>query len=210
MVPEIPKVTNYCSKATLERLTFPSYTSTNMAAPPSKSLKNLTGKWKLNKSLSDDISPVLELQGVNLLLRKAISSASVHLRISQPSENEIRVEQTATAAGIPGTTEQYTLDYQWRENKDAFFGQVKGRSRWIEKSEVTEDGLKGELDKLDEEEEEGELIEATSEHVDGKWAATHVWGFLEIQGQRRHVRKVVVRGKNGEEVRVMMVYDWDE
>lgn len=178
-----------------------------MSAPPSKTLKDLAGKWKLNKSLSDDISPVLELQGVSLLLRKAISSASVHLNISQPSKDEIHIEQTATAASIPGTTEQYILDYQWRENKDPFFGQIRGRSRWIDRSEVVEDGLK---DGLDEFEDEGELIEATGGDVDGKWSATHIWGFLKIQGQRKHVRKVVVKGKHGEEVRVMMVYDWDE
>jgi hypothetical protein len=177
-----------------------------MAAPPSKTLHDLAGKWKLDKSLSDDISPVLELQGVNTLLRKAISTASVHLKISQPSENEIHIEQTAIAASIPGTTEQYILDCQWRENKDPFFGKVKGRSRWIDRSEVTEDGLKEGLDKL----EAGDLIEATGGDVDGKWSATHIWGFLEIRGQRKHVRKVVVRGKSGEEVRVMMVYDWVE
>lgn len=122
----------------------------SMSAPPSKSLKNLAGKWKVNKSLPDDISPVLELQGVKVLLRKAISSASVHLKISQPSESEIHIEQTATATSIPGTTEQCILDYQWRENKDAVFGQIKGRSRWIDRSEATEDGLKDGLDKLDE------------------------------------------------------------
>ncbi|ERF75476.1 hypothetical protein EPUS_07008 [Endocarpon pusillum Z07020] len=114
-----------------------------MSAPPEKTLKTLSGNWKLNKSLSDDISPVLELQGVNTLLRKAISAASVHLRISQVSENEIHIAQTATAAGIPGTTEQYILDYQWRENNDPFFGQIKGRSRWIDRSEVDEEGLFG-------------------------------------------------------------------
>lgn len=176
----------------------------NMSAPPEKSLKNLSGNWKLNKSLSDDISPVLELQGVNSLLGKAISMASVHLKISQPSEKEIHIAQTATAASIPGTTEQYILDYQWRENKDPFFGQVKGRSRWIDRNEIDEEGLKDGLDKFD----EGQLIEATGGDVDGKWSATHVWGFLDVQGQRKHVRKVVVKGRNKEEVRVMMVYDW--
>jgi hypothetical protein len=177
-----------------------------MSTPPSISLKNLAGKWKLNKALSDNISPVLELQGVNSLLRKAISSASIHLKISQPNESEIRIEQTAIAASIPGTTEQYILDYKWRENKDPFFGQIRGRSRWIDRGDVTEDGLKDGLDKLD----DGELIEATGGVVDGNWSATHIWGFLEVQGERKHVRKVVVKGKKGKEVRVMMVYDWAE
>lgn len=177
-----------------------------MSAPPSKSLKNLAGKWKLNKALSDDISPVLELQGVSALLRKAISAASVHLKISQPSENEIHIEQTAITAKIPGTTEQYILDHQWRENKDPFFGQVRGRSRWVDRSEVTEEGLRQGLDRF----EEGGLIEAEGGDLGGHWNATHIWGFLEIDGQRWHGRKVAVKGKDGQEVNVMMVYDWVE
>lgn len=55
---------------------------TSMAAPPHKTLCNLRGQWKLNKSLSDEIAPILALQGNNTLLRKAISSASVTLNIS--------------------------------------------------------------------------------------------------------------------------------
>jgi hypothetical protein len=142
---------------------------------------------------------------VILLLRKTISSASPRLKISQPHPNEIRIEQTATAEGIPGTTEQYILNHKWRENRGPFFGQIRGRSRWTDRSEVEEEGLRGGLDELD----EGALIEATGGDVDGHWRATHVRGFLEIQGHRKHVRKVVVKGKDGEEVRVMMVYDRD-
>ena len=106
----------------------------------------------------------------------------------------------------PGTTEQYILNYQWRENKDPVFGQVRGRSRWVDRYEVTEDGLKEGLDEL----EEGKLIEVTGGDLDGNWSATHIWGLLEIEGERKHVRKVVVKRKNGDEVRVMMVYDWAE
>jgi hypothetical protein len=128
----------------------------------------------------------------------------VYLKISQPGENEIRIEQTATAASIPGTTEQYILDYEWRENRDPFFGQVRGRSRWVDRGEVEEEGLKDGLDNL----EEGRLIEAAGGDVEGKWSAIQIWGFLEIERERKHVRKVVVKGKNHEEVRSMMVYDW--
>jgi hypothetical protein len=156
------------------------------------------------KARSDDISPILKLQGVNTLLRKAISTASVYLKISQPSENEIRMDQTATAVSIPGTTGQYILDYEWRKYRDPFFGQIRGRSRWIDRGEVEEERLKDGLDNL----EEGRLIEATGGDRRGQVSATHIWGFLEIQGERKHVRKVVVKGKNHEEVRIVMVYDW--
>ena len=69
-----------------------------MAAPKEKTLQNLRGKWTLKKDFSDDFTPVLELQGIKALLRKAIGAASVHLKISQPSENEVQMEQIATVA----------------------------------------------------------------------------------------------------------------
>ena len=81
-----------------------------MAAPTDVTLQNLAGKWTLNKELSDDFSAVLALQGVIVLIRKAVGTASVHLKITQPSANELNMAQTATAASIPGTTEEYILD----------------------------------------------------------------------------------------------------
>ena len=99
-----------------------------MAAPSHITLEHLSGTWKLNMNLSDSIEPILAAQGVNTLLRKAISSASVTLFVSQPERDRYEIKQKATAAGIPGTTEEYILDWEWRENHDAFFGQVKGMS----------------------------------------------------------------------------------
>ncbi|KAL8648682.1 MAG: hypothetical protein Q9210_004843, partial [Variospora velana] len=80
-----------------------------MAPSPSqeKTLANLAGKWNLNKSLSTaDIASILAIQGTSTMLRHAIASASVTLSISQPNDNEYTIKQTATAAGIPGTTER--------------------------------------------------------------------------------------------------------
>jgi hypothetical protein len=59
--------------------------------------------------LSDDFTAVLEMQSIKPLIGKAVGAASVHLKIKQPSENEFRMEQIATAAAIPGTTEESML-----------------------------------------------------------------------------------------------------
>ena len=178
-----------------------------MAAPKEKTLQDLAGSWTLNKDLSDDFRPVLEMQGVNAIIRKAIGVASVHLKISQPSENELRMEQTATAAAIPGTTEEYILDWEWRSNHDAFFGDIEGRSRWITQSEARNGGAEGDWP---EEESNGKLIQATGKKSDAAWTATHLWGFEEVSGQRRHTRRVKVVDKNGNELRVRMVYDFND
>lgn len=175
-----------------------------MAAPTHKTLHDLTGQWKLNRSLSDDISPILALQGTNALLRKAISSASVTLNISQPNPDEYSIHQSATAASIPGTTEQYILDNKWRKNHDAFFGDVNGRSRWIELGEAKGiEGLQG-----DWEEGEGKLILAEGGKPDEKWSAMRIWGFEKVGDGRRYTQRVKVWSKDSEEVKVKMVYDF--
>lgn len=114
-----------------------------MAAPPSKTLQSLSGKWKLYKELSDDFTSVLALQGVNALIRKASSAAAVHLTITQPSHNQVNMKQTATAAAIPSATEEYTLDWQWRSNHDALFGDIEGRSRRISVRDARREGGQG-------------------------------------------------------------------
>lgn len=177
-----------------------------MAAPPFKTLQSLAGKWKLNKDLSDDFTPILTLQGVNTLLRKAISSASVHLTISQPSQDQVNMKQTATAASIPGTTEEYVLDWQWRSNHDAFFGQIEGRSRWISVEDAQKEAWQGEWIEGD---SDSKLINAVGKKPDGAWEATHIWGFEMVNGERRHTRRVKAVSRAGEEIRVKMVYDFE-
>ncbi|TVY54938.1 hypothetical protein LSUE1_G009423, partial [Lachnellula suecica] len=105
-----------------------------MAAPPEITLKDLTGDWVMNKTLSDDTDPILVLQGVSWFTRKAISLATITLHTKQytDSDNEthIDIEQTATG-GIKGTTEIRVLNWSERTHTDSIFGTVKGRSRWL-------------------------------------------------------------------------------
>jgi hypothetical protein len=177
-----------------------------MAAPEEVTLQNLAGKWSLNKALSDDFSQVLALQGVNVLIRKAIGAASVYLNIVQDSQTELKMEQTATAASIPGTTEEYVLDWEWRTNHDAFFGNVEGRSRWISQEEARQNGAQGGWPADD---SEGKLIQAVGKKPNGAWKATHLWGFEEVDGTRRHTRRIRIVSKDGEEIIVRMVYDFE-
>jgi hypothetical protein len=44
----------------------------NMASPPEITCTNLTGKFSMNKTLGDNIEPMLVLQGISWPLRKAI------------------------------------------------------------------------------------------------------------------------------------------
>ena len=183
--------------------------SPNMAAPPNITLQNLSGRYTLNKSYSDDFSKVLALQGVNTLIRKAATAASVHMTITQPFPDKIKMAQSVTAGKIPGTTEDYTLDWEWRSNEDSFFGTVEGRSRWVSVMDGRQSGVvdQGEGDWI-EGDSEGKLIQAEGKKPDGEWEAAHLWGFEIVDGERRHTRRVLVKNNKGDELMVRMVYDF--
>ncbi|KAL8763114.1 MAG: hypothetical protein Q9184_001007 [Pyrenodesmia sp. 2 TL-2023] len=85
-----------------------------MAAPAEITLWDLDGYWVMSKSLSDPLDPVLALQGINWLIRKAVSLATVTMRAIETKDTtgttHIRVEQMATG-GIKGETEERKLDW---------------------------------------------------------------------------------------------------
>ncbi|KAL2041348.1 hypothetical protein N7G274_005730 [Stereocaulon virgatum] len=177
-----------------------------MAAPPEKTLKDLNGKWVMNKSLSDDYDRILEMQGIGWFLRKAISYATVTLTINQYTDSSnlthFDIKQVATG-GVQGTTENRTLDWTWRDHKDGIFGNVKGRSRWVKLGDVDDDEfLKVGYDDL-----EGEHVQAWAENVEKGWTADQIWGFEQINGERRYVRHVVVR-KGDDWKQARLVYDY--
>ena len=177
-----------------------------MASPESKTLQTLVGEFKLNEDLSDDFTQVLGFVGVNMLIQKASGAASVYLKIQQPSHDEIKMEQTAMSAAVPGLKEDYKLDWQWRAGHDPFFGDVETRCRWLTQEEAKEIGADGQWSKDD---SEGKLIQAMGKPPHGGWTATHWWGFEAVSGARRHTRYVEVVGRDGKEIKVRMVYDFE-
>lgn len=70
--------------------------SLEMATTP-KSLKDLSGKWSMNRNDSTDVDAVLKIQGFNIMMRKAISVAPVNLSIRQPSADEIHIDQSTVS-----------------------------------------------------------------------------------------------------------------
>lgn len=184
---------------------FPGEYILSMAAPSHKTLPDLAGLWKLNKQLSDDISPVLAVQGINGLLTKAMSSASIKVKIRQPKEDQYTFIQYATAASIPGTSQQYLLDNDWRTEKDALYGDVTGRSLWVSLGQIQETmaDIGG-----DWEESEGRLILADGGKPDAKWTVRTIWGFEELAGGRRFVQRLKEWNKKGEQAIIKMVYDF--
>ncbi|KAI1150533.1 hypothetical protein F4825DRAFT_398123 [Nemania diffusa] len=190
-----------------------------MAAPASKTIKDLSGKWSINKTLSDPTDPALALQGMSWLLRKAIGAASIVLAVTQyvdeAGQTHIDIEQSAS--GLRGTREARVLNWTAREHKDWLFGTARGRSKFISLGELATLVGEGEARKegwvdsdfLALDWEGGEADEVVLNHVDADagWQATQVWGFQVVGGERRYVRNVVVR--KGEKYECLkMIYDF--
>ncbi|KAF3001909.1 nuclear protein localization protein 4, partial [Curvularia kusanoi] len=176
---------------------------------------------KKNKSLSDAFDPVLALQGIGWLTRKALGAATVNLHIkhytAEDGATKIDIDQIISG-GLKGSAEERTLDWQYREHTDYLFGSVRGRNRYttlaalLEEAKgkgVTEEDAKFLAEGWLKENEEGEVLESWVENEGSKWTAWQVWGFAEIGGERKQTRRVVVRKTDKDEVkRVRLVYDY--
>jgi len=184
-----------------------------MSAPGEITLRDLTGEWVMNKTLSDDTDAILALQGIGWWTRKAISLATVTLHTKQYTTEDghthIDIEQTATG-GIKGTTELRELDWQEREHEDHVFGKLKGRSRWLGLDGVEDPFLKDGWLEGDEEVSgpAGEKhIESWVANEEKGWTADQIWGFAIIDGKRYYVRRVVVT-KGDTVLKARLVYNW--
>lgn len=187
-----------------------------MAAPAHKSTKDLNGKWVMNKSQSDSAEPCLVLQGIGFIIRKSINMATISLDINQ-YEAPPKAPNTATdivthidilqsASSLTSTQENRCLDDFFRDHYDWLFGNVKGRTTWVSVEDIEDAFLK----KNWLVEGEGKtLIKSHVESKDSNWTATQVWGFQEVEGQRKYARHVVVV-KGNERAEVRFVYDFVE
>ncbi|KAK1755032.1 hypothetical protein QBC47DRAFT_207595 [Echria macrotheca] len=194
-----------------------------MAAPPSKTIKDLNGKWVMNKSQSDSIEPGLALQGIGWVTRKAVGMTTLTLHVKQfdappsppadpsgPEVTHIEIEQTGTA-GFKGTSEKRCLDYTFREHSDWLFGSVRGQTKWIARADVKDPFLNSN-DWLEGEAEAGGPAGETHvlsyvESLDNGWTATQIWGFQLVGGERKHVRLIVI-AKGTDRVELKLVYDY--
>lgn len=208
-----------------------------MAAPENKSIHNLNGKWQVNKTLSDSFEPVLALQGVGFLTRKAIGAATLTLHISQsegpPSAcplqpiadpaaekvSHILVDQTLTG-GIKGNSENRCADGRPRAHSDWLFGTVEGSTHWIRGpgaaaaavrqygDEFLGKGWPVETDANGATDADLLANRVVNQDAGRGWVATQIWGFQTAKdGRRRYTRNIVVT-KAKERVAVQLVYDF--
>ncbi|CAE7000386.1 hypothetical protein PTNB73_09587 [Pyrenophora teres f. teres] len=193
-----------------------------MAAPSNIDIKNLDGKWSMNKGISDPFDPVLALQGIGWLTRKGLGAATItqHLR-QTPATGEdgapttdITIEQFVTG-GIKGNVEKRILDWSPRAHTDWLFGTVQSKNRYSTLAKIKEEnnGQPADAEFLAEgwlkETEEGEIVEGFTVNEKQAWTAWQVWGFADIGGERKLTRRFVVRKTGKDEfTRVRLAYDY--
>lgn len=140
--------------------------------------------------MSGDYDSVLALQGVNLLIRMVIARTTLTVAMKQWEEDGVtHLEfQNAIASSLPGSTENFTLNWEPTEFYDHYFGNVRDRARWVKVDDLEEDFLRNGW-----EEGTAEVIHLFTDHLDVDVTTSQVCGFEFIDGLRRHTRRMVVK-----------------
>ncbi|KAJ5307064.1 hypothetical protein N7508_006079 [Penicillium antarcticum] len=187
-----------------------------MASPIEITIQNLTGRYAINSALSDSIEPLLELQGVNFFVRKAISKASAKMSVRQiPAfcgATQLVMEQST--AGLKAE-EKLVFDWCTTKVTKGPLGEVEQSSRIgstseIEFTTITKQEhaafLKGEVSAWLED-STGKHIHMVGKSVSDQWTVEEVWGFELIDEKRYHTKRwVAINGEK--ETQGRFVFDY--
>ncbi|KAF8807726.1 hypothetical protein BYT27DRAFT_7097627 [Phlegmacium glaucopus] len=187
-----------------------------MAVPSDLTVLDITGKYTMNKSLSDPrTDDILAMQNVSWLTRLAIKYGTITLSVKHYKDDSdgnaiehIDIDQTVTG-GIPGTRETRVLNWRERENNDHVFGHVMGKSRRVPVDQLDVAFLKEgwTADTI----EHGlvqSYVESDTPKSGISWIADQTWGIENIEDERRYVRHVKFTGPKNQDVEARLVYDY--
>jgi len=183
-----------------------------MAAPDSITALNFSGKWYMNKTLSDSTDEILKQQGVSWVKRTVIGAASITLDVKHYKDDDgverIDIDQTLTG-GISGTREERILNWTPRPHNDHIFGPIIGKSRRAKLEEVEDEYLKkGWLPDTVETGVINSLVESDTPKSNTTWTAEQVWGFQVADGVRRWTRHIRFVGPKGDIILARVYYDY--
>ncbi|TDL28594.1 LCCL domain-containing protein [Rickenella mellea] len=183
-----------------------------MAAPADMTTLDISGEYVMNKAQSDPHDEILRLQGISWLTRNVIKLATITLYVKHYKDAEgiehIDVQSVGTG-GFKGNKEERTFDWQPREVSDPLFGPVVGKSRRTKIEAVDKEWLKeGWTQDTIEHDAVESYVESDTPKSGTSWVGHQIWGFAEIEGVRKHVRRVHFTGPKGEEITARLVYDY--
>ncbi|KAJ5928195.1 hypothetical protein N7466_007151 [Penicillium verhagenii] len=197
-----------------------------MAAPISKDITNLVGKWRLNRKLSDDPDAVFALQGVPWITRKVLRFANLSLEITQSvslsdtssesatdsssdigSVTTMHVKQVVHPGGFNSET-SCPLNGVGQDMSLPIFGDITMQLRYMNTATIMDDELRNAF-------EEGcssnLVIDEEAYNTKMDWTARVFWGFEMIDGKRYFTRHATTKkgSKNDGIVTARMVYDYE-
>lgn len=161
--------------------------------------------YSQNKSLSDDQEPILVIQKVGWIQRKAIGAATLELTIKIYEQDGVTKFDTGIKPSMgPASTEERFLDWEKVVDfKHPLFGSGKNRTKYITVSELDDEFLSKGW------EEGTEELILTQNEMDTGIVTKLVHGFELVGGERHYVRHVLSKNKKGEEAKVRLVYNYE-
>ncbi|RFU80555.1 hypothetical protein TARUN_1674 [Trichoderma arundinaceum] len=181
-----------------------------MAAPIEANILDVTGRWRLNRALSDSLESTFTLQGIPWIVRKVINWANLELQYVKllPEDNSTATrfsfKQTVRPGGFD-TKNEYIVDGEKRTDTIPIFGEVTMYCDYVSRHDLTEEQLLGrDIESVDE--GHAAIVEVvTSENMG--WKTITVWGFETIDGERRLCKyNTTVKGEHIE--KAIMVHDY--
>ncbi|EHK20210.1 uncharacterized protein TRIVIDRAFT_48080 [Trichoderma virens Gv29-8] len=181
-----------------------------MATPIEANILDVTGRWRLNRSLSDSLESTFALQGIPWIVRKIINWADLELQyIKLPVESDrtatkFSFKQTVRPGGFD-TKNEYIVDGKKRTDTVPIFGEITMHCDYVGLHALTSGQLLGrDIESVDE--EHAAIVEVVESENMG-WVTTTVWGFETIDGERRLCKyNTTVKGDLVE--KATMVHDY--
>lgn len=127
---------SYCPPDIVFPIPPPSVNPTNstiMAAPESVTIDDLTGVYNLDKTLGDDSSNMLKMQGVGFIIRQAIAYSAVEITLKQTKDAEgiTHLDSMQVSTGNQKNDEHWTMNNIETEVDNRIWGKVKGTAKYV-------------------------------------------------------------------------------
>ncbi|KAL2787194.1 hypothetical protein BJX66DRAFT_346349 [Aspergillus keveii] len=135
-----------------------------VSPPATLSIRDLNGDWSIDKSKTENLDGALKLQGIGWLRRKAVSSGTITLKITQTTPETTAATasngaSTATAEPVklmmqqglrgifPGVEQTRSLDWMEHDHVDAVSGAaISVQSRFVNGTRGADGKVRPELD----------------------------------------------------------------
>lgn len=102
-----------------------------MAVPTTVTVKDLTGKYSMNKTISDSSATTLKIQSVGFIVRQTVQYSPITIELKQYTDDAgtIHLDQVQTVVGGITSDEERTIDGVLREKDNPIWGKVKGTTK---------------------------------------------------------------------------------